>query len=90
MIRNTFISFTYIINNKKSTKHSNSFILIDEKKFTFDDWFLLVQNKLQVNENYFTSSAAQIIYVISRVKNDAADYVSVYHTDNKVDYFKTF
>ena len=49
-----------------------------------------MQNKLQVNENHFASSAAQIIYIILKVKNDAADYVSVYRTDDKVDYFKTF
>ena len=89
VVRNTPTPSTHTISGKRSTKHPDPPILTDGKEPTFDDWSLLVQDKLQVNEDHFASPAAQAIYVISRVGGDAAGHVSAYRTGGKADYFKT-
>ncbi len=69
-------SFTLFDNDHhKFFKFSNSFIFIDEDKSTWDSWRIKINDKLQTNVNHFDNENICIIYVISRLEDDAAEHI---------------
>ena len=50
---------------KKSIKVSDSSMLSDEKESCFEDWLLLMKQKLSVNKDHFDFSQLCIAYMTS-------------------------
>ena len=73
-------SFTLFNNDHhKSFKFSNSSVFIDEDESTWDSWRIKIDDKLQTNVDHFVDEIICIVYVISRLKNDAAEHIFVQH-----------
>ncbi len=73
-------SFTLFNNNHhKFFKFSNSSIFTDEDESTWDSWRVKIDNKLQTNVDHFDNENICIIYVISRLEDDAAEHIFAQH-----------
>ncbi len=73
-------SFTLFNNNHhKSFKFLNSSVFIDEDESTWDSWRVKMNNKLQTNVNHFDNENICIVYVISRLEDDAAEHIFAQH-----------
>ncbi len=59
----------------KFFKFSNSFIFTDEDESTWNSWRIKIDDKLQTNVNHFDNENICIVYVISRLENDAAEHI---------------
>ncbi len=69
-------SFTLFNNDHhKSFKFLNSFIFINEDKSTWNSWRIKMNDKLQTNVDYFDNENICIVYVMSRLENDAAEHI---------------
>ncbi len=69
-------SFTLFDNDHhKFFKFSNSFIFTDEDESTWDSWRVKMNNKLQINVDHFDNENICIVYVISRLEDDAAEHI---------------
>ena len=62
-------------NHHKFFKFLNSFIFTDEDESTWDSWRVKIDDKLQTNVDHFDNENICIIYVISRLENDAAEHI---------------
>ncbi len=68
--------FTLFNNNHhKFFKFLNSFIFINEDESTWNSWRVKINNKLQTNVNHFDNENICIVYVISKLKDDAAEHI---------------
>ncbi len=66
----------------KSFKFLNSSVFIDEDESTWDSWRVKINDKLQANVNHFDNENICIVYVISRLEDDAAEHIFAwYHHD---------
>ncbi len=73
-------SFTLFNNDHhKSFKFLNSSIFIDEDESTWDSWRIKTNNKLQTNVDHFVDETICIVYVISRLEDDAAEHIFAQH-----------
>ncbi len=73
-------SFTLFNNDHhKFFKFSNSFIFTDEDELTWNSWRVKIDNKLQTNVNHFNNENICIVYVISRLEDDAAEHIFAWH-----------
>jgi hypothetical protein len=73
-------SFTLFDNDHhKFFKFLNSSIFTDEDESTWDSWRVKIDNKLQTNVNHFDNENICIVYVISRLENDAAKHIFARH-----------
>ncbi len=73
-------SFTLFNNDHhKSFKFLNLSVFIDEDESTWDSWKVKMNNKLQTNVDHFNNENICIIYVISRLENDAAEHIFAQH-----------
>ncbi len=72
-------SFTLFDNDHhKFFKFSNSFIFTDEDESTWNSWRIKMNDKLQTNVNHFDNENICIVYVISRLEDDALhSYISI-------------
>ena len=69
-------SFTLFNNDHhKSFKFSNSSVFINEDESTWNSWRIKINDKLQINVNHFINETICIIYVISRLEDDAAEHI---------------
>ncbi len=69
-------SFTLFNNNHhKFFKFLNSFIFTDEDESTWNSWRVKINNKLQTNVDHFDNENICIVYVISRLEDDAAEHI---------------
>ncbi len=69
-------SFTLFNNDHhKSFKFLNSSVFINEDKSTWDSWRIKIDDKLQTNVNHFVDETICIVYVISRLEDDAAEHI---------------
>ncbi len=69
-------SFTLFNNNHhKSFKFLNSSVFIDEDESTWNNWRIKMNDKLQTNVNHFDNENICIVYVISRLEDDAAEHI---------------
>ncbi len=69
-------SFTLFNNDHhKSLKFSNSSVFIDEDESTWNSWRIKINDKLQTNVDHFVDETICIVYVISRLKDDAAEHI---------------
>ncbi len=69
-------SFTLFDNDHhKFFKFSNSFIFTDEDESTWDSWRIKIDDKLQTNVDHFNNENICIVYVISRLKDNAAEHI---------------
>ncbi len=69
-------SFTLFNNDHhKFFKFSNSSIFIDEDESTWNSWRIKIDDKLQTNVDHFDNENICIIYVISRLEDDAAEHI---------------
>ncbi len=69
-------SFTLFNNDHyKSFKFLNSSVFIDEDELTWNSWRIKINDKLQINVNHFINEIICIVYVISKLENDAAEYI---------------
>ncbi len=59
----------------KFFKFSNSFIFTDEDESTWNSWRIKINDKLQTNVDHFDNKNICIVYVISRLENDAAEHI---------------
>ncbi len=59
----------------KFFKFSNSFIFTDEDELTWNSWRIKIDNKLQINVDHFNNENICIVYVISRLEDDAAEHI---------------
>ncbi len=59
----------------KFFKFSNLFIFTDEDELTWDSWRVKINDKLQTNVNHFNNENICIVYVISRLEDDAAEHI---------------
>ena len=71
--RKLFILFDN--DHHKFFKFSNSFIFIDEDELTWNSWRIKIDDKLQTNVNHFNNENICIVYVISRLEDDAAEHI---------------
>ncbi len=73
-------SFTLFDNNHhKSFKFLNSSVFIDEDESTWDSWRIKINDKLQANVDHFVNETICIVYVISRLEDDAAEHIFAWH-----------
>ncbi len=73
-------SFTLFNNDHhKSFKFSNLSVFIDEDESTWNSWRIKMNDKLQTNVNHFDNENICIVYVISRLEDDAAEHIFVQH-----------
>ncbi len=63
----------------KFFKFSNSFIFIDEDESTWNSWRIKIDDKLQTNVDHFDNENICIVYVISRLEDDAAEHIFTWH-----------
>ncbi len=69
-------SFTLFNNDHhKSFKFSNSSVFINEDESTWNSWRVKMNDKLQTNVNHFDNENICIVYVISRLEDDAAEHI---------------
>ncbi len=69
-------SFTLFNNDHhKSFKFLNSSVFINEDESTWESWRVKMNDKLQTNVNHFNNENICIVYVISRLENDAAEHI---------------
>ncbi len=69
-------SFTLFNNDHhKSFKFLNSSVFIDEDESTWDSWRIKINDKLQTNVDHFDNENICIVYVISRLEDDAAEHI---------------
>ncbi len=69
-------SFTLFDNDHhKFFKFSNSSIFTDEDESTWNSWRVKIDDKLQTNVNHFDNENICIVYVISRLEDDAAEHI---------------
>ncbi len=69
-------SFTLFNNDHhKFFKFSNLSIFTDEDESTWDSWRVKIDNKLQTNVDHFDNENICIVYVISRLEDDAAEHI---------------
>ncbi len=69
-------SFTLFDNDHhKFFKFSNSSIFTDEDESTWDSWRIKMNDKLQTNIDHFNNENTCIVYVISRLEDDAAEHI---------------
>jgi len=69
-------SFTLFDNDHhKFFKFSNSFIFTDEDELTWNSWRVKMNDKLQTNVDHFNNENIYIVYVISRLEDDAAEHI---------------
>ncbi len=69
-------SFTLFNNNHyKSFKFLNSFIFINEDELTWNSWRIKIDDKLQTNVDHVIDEIICIVYVISRLEDDAAEHI---------------
>ncbi len=73
-------SFTLFDNDHhKSFKFSNLSVFIDEDESTWDSWRVKMNDKLQTNVDHFDNENICIVYVISRLEDDAAEHIFAWH-----------
>ncbi len=73
-------SFTLFDNDHhKSFKFLNSSVFIDEDESTWNNWRVKMNNKLQTNVDHFDNKNICIVYVISRLEDDAAEHIFAWH-----------
>ncbi len=63
----------------KSFKFLNSSVFINEDESTWDSWRVKMNDKLQTNVDHFNNENICIVYVISRLENDAAEHIFAWH-----------
>ncbi len=69
-------SFTLFNNDHhKSFKFLNSSVFIDEDESTWNSWRIKMNDKLQINVDHFVDETICIVYVISRLEDDAAEHI---------------
>ncbi len=69
-------SFTLFNNDHhKSFKFSNSSVFIDEDESIWNSWRIKMNDKLQTNVDHFNNENICIVYVISRLEDDAAEHI---------------
>ncbi len=69
-------SFTLFDNDHhKFFKFSNSSIFTDEDESTWNSWRVKIDDKLQTNVDHFDNENICIVYVISRLEDDAAEHI---------------
>ncbi len=69
-------SFTLFDNDHhKFFKFSNSSVFIDEDESTWNSWRIKMNDKLQTNVDHFDNENICIVYVISKLKDDAAEHI---------------
>jgi len=59
----------------KFFKFSNSSIFTDKDESTWNSWRVKIDDKLQTNVNHFDNENICIVYVISRLEDDAAEHI---------------
>ncbi len=59
----------------KFFKFLNSSIFTDEDESTWDSWRVKIDDKLQTNVDHFDNENICIVYVISRLEDDAAEHI---------------
>ena len=59
----------------KSFKFLNSFIFINEDESTWNSWRIKMNDKLQTNVDHFDNENICIVYVISRLEDNAAEHI---------------
>ena len=73
-------SFTLFDNDHhKFFKFLNSFIFTDEDELTWNSWRVKINDKLQTNINHFDNENICIIYVISRLEDDAVKHIFAWY-----------
>ena len=63
----------------KSFKFLNSSVFIDEDESTWNNWRIKMNDKLQTNVDHFNNENICIVYVISRLEDDAAEHIFARH-----------
>ncbi|SLM34594.1 hypothetical protein LPUS_03431 [Lasallia pustulata] len=59
----------------KSSKLPDPPVFTDRKNLTWEVWETKIQDKLEVNADYYPTALSQIAYITSRVEGDAAEHV---------------
>ncbi len=85
-------SFTLFNNDHhKSFKFLNSSVFIDKDESTWDSWRVKMNNKLQANVDHFDNENICIVYVISRLEDDAAEHIFAWcHHDASHSYISIY
>ncbi len=74
--RETFTKFISFENeHHQFYKFSNSSIFTDEDESTWEDWRNKMNDKLTVNVNQFNDETICIVYMMSRLEDDAAKHI---------------
>ena len=69
-------SFTLFNNDHhKSFKFLNSSVFINKDESTWNSWRVKMNDKLQTNVDHFDNENICIVYVISRLEDDAAEHI---------------
>jgi len=75
----------------KSFKFLNSSVFIDEDESTWNSWRIKINNKLQTNVDHFINEIICIVYLISRLEDDAAEHIFTwYHHDTLHSYISIY
>ncbi len=72
----------------RSQKIPDSFWFTDEKNFTWENWYDQIQNKLEINVNFFSNKRVKLSYVHFRLFDDAADVAQSRRERDCVNFYK--
>ncbi len=73
-------SFTLFNNDHhKSFKFLNLSVFINKDESTWNSWRVKMNDKLQANVDHFDNENICIVYVISRLEDDAAEHIFAWH-----------
>jgi hypothetical protein len=73
---------------RKSTKIPDPPELVDGTDPTFDDWVLLMKEKLEANADHYDTPQLRIAYVVSRTKGEARSHVIERRKDSSPDKYR--
>jgi len=85
MFKSSFKSF--VNNHHWFYKFLNSFIFIDKDESSWKDWRNKMNDKLIVNVNQFNDEIICIVYMMSRLKDDAAKHIFVWRCFDSLNSF---
>ncbi len=78
------ILFTF---SKRSQKLSNSSLFTDEKESIWDDWQEKIRDKLEINVNHFDNDRVILVYIHSRISEDAVKVILVRRQRDSLNFY---
>jgi hypothetical protein len=88
MTRNVTSSISIFFNFiKQFQKLLNSSLFTDEIEFIWDDWQRKIRDKLEINVNHFDNNKAILVYIHSRIIENAVKATLTQHQQDSLNFY---